>query len=212
MSASPRTLTRRQVADLLGVHKRTVARLDGRELHPFLSEDGKTMLYPYAEAMAYVASRVPAKTAPPAALPVSAPARPPARSEGEITAAGFDLLDEGRRDIVQALRITADKADAIECAYARRRGALLIAGEARERLRQRHPGLDTVERLLDRLDDLARDAEARDDLQFVCMFCQMWKPITPDIWEWIRKNTRPIRHACKQCEAELQQPSAGDGE
>ncbi len=118
-----RWLTRRQVAEVLGVAEDEVERLDGRALHPKRSEQDRAWRYDPAEvrSLAAGASRL-----------------EPANGSGAEDAAAFELFEAGKTlpQVVIATKLPAERVAKLRSAYDLMAGELVLSAQVVANLRR----------------------------------------------------------------------------
>ncbi len=166
MSSLAPTLTRKQVADLLGRTSRSVLRLDeSGALHPIRDDDGN-VVYDRAEVDALLRARG-------LAQPAQRTGASASGSAGALTARVFREFRAGKSliDVVIDCELTPNVAEDALAAYARLSGAIVVTGDERERLRSILPKTTTARALLKVLEQLARQHHELKRFTFVCATC-----------------------------------------
>ena len=143
MTNLTKTLTRNEVARLLGKTPRTILRLDqSGELHPTRDADGH-VTYDRTEVEALMKARGLTPKAPQAPGPSQL-------SERALIAAVLSELKGGTSmlDTTIKYELTPSMVDTFKALYARLSGAIIIDGDSREKIRAFYPQLGTAEELV----------------------------------------------------------------
>jgi len=166
MPTLPPTLTRHEVATLLGKSDRSVLRLDETGvLHPMRDSAGN-VTYARAEVEALLKARGITPSDAQAAAPVPL-------SDGALTAKVFRDLRGGKLllDTMIDHELTPEEGDRMLAAYARASDAIIVSGPERERLRKIAPDVKTSALLLDVVAELARGHHELKAFVFTCAKC-----------------------------------------